>query len=381
MRTFLWASAFLLFPCKIALGVQSSTNFPPTTIGNVPPGVNVSAAATGSSVVLAWSSDSLHVVRVDSLGKVQVLLNAVLLGPRNFRQVTQLSIRDDSVHILLSNRSTRYSIGRSGEVQISERPLKIQEGLRKTYSAVGSIRTGAIDRAILVPLLLPASTYGRERDAILVEHRDRWEPIDSISLGRRIVQIPVANGSTVVYDSPLRALYDEGTRISLSSDGSTLALVDVMSGPDSQLVLSIRTHHWKDSSVAIPLTTKWSTPIPHVLIQDELWKTSVDSAVKAMTSLFSTETDARSVLSSLVNPRDRLPPISSIRTKANAVLVEYNEIYAKRTGLPNIQLLTSGTQCSIWSRHNEFAIALGSIRVWTAERRDSLLTIRAYPTC
>lgn len=336
---------------------------------------NAHGVVQNGSLVLAWSNDSLRIVNISPDGAVRELATVGALGAPRATRVMQLTANKDSVYVLLSDRRTELVIATTGGVHRRDIEYPRVPSLDATHSAIGLTPNR---RVLRIPILLPDADGQESKGPILATDSSDIRILDTTSLGRRVVGIQMRQGPSLIYESPLRGLYDLGTRLAISGDGSMLAAVDTRTQRAS-LDLDARlipVDHMSSSSRA-----RWSARLPLVLITQEEWRQARDSSVRLLELQFESADDARARLGALAQPGGVLPAVRAVRASPTGIVVELHERYAERAGFERLVLLTSSGTCQIRVAANEHAVSVGSSAVWTLERRGAKTYARSRPLC
>ncbi len=335
----------------------------------------IQAVAVGESAILAWSDDSLRVVRIDSMGRIQSLLVAAVEGVARDRRVMQLTSFDDTILVRLSDRRTEFVIPMVGPPTRRMTGLSIPSALRSSHSAIARTRDGS---TLLVPLLLPATNFGTEKDAVLLSQGDRLALIDSVMLGARIVQVEMSAGQSLLYDSPMRALHDVGSRYALTADGELFVAVDTRLS-SSRTELSIRRTTLQIGQK--PTADRWYVSLPLIRITDAEWRNARDSAVRTMHLQFANLTIASEILGGLATPGGPLPPVRGLRVSPKRVLLELSESFAVGANLGRYLVVTSEGYCSMHPQADERLLAIGERTVWSIGRSAGKRYVRVDVQC
>jgi hypothetical protein len=333
------------------------------------------AVAQNGSLVVAWNSDSLRVVKVSESGEVSLLGTVGHVAPAGTTRVMQLTAHHDSVFVLLSDRRTELVFAGTGQTSRRNIEYPVVPSLHMTHSPIGLTPRR---RVVRIPILLPNEDGRESKGAIFVTDFDDISVLDSTSLGGRVVSVKMRQGPSLIYDSPLRSLYDLGTRLAISGDGSRLAVVDTRNrGTSIELDVRLLPVDRTTSSSA----ARWSAMLPLLAITHEEWLLARDSAVLIMSEEFENADDAKDRLGALAQPGGMLPAVRSARASHAGVVVELHAHYAKRARTQRLLLIASAGSCQVQVGEREHVAAVGSTDVWTLERKDGKTYARSRPLC
>ena len=371
------AADLLLLAC-LAFQEGAQPRSPDATLLRTLPAATVQAIAQDSSVVIAWSTDSLHVVKVPFGSTPTELLAAPLNGVFRDTRVLQLVVEGQALRIRLSDRRTSFVLepgSRRATQHVSE--LSKPETVRLTHSVVGTTMDGAV---LLLPILLPATNFGTEVGVVSIGDADGVSSLDTMRLGRRIVQLRTPVGPSLLYDSPLRVLHDMSTKVALSRAASSLAVVDAQLSKPSTMNLQVRLHRLARGVPSTPLMRTLQIPVARVTQADRT--AALDETIRTMTGQFGSTEGARRALDSVVAVGDPIPPVQAIRTTDDLVVVEFTAIYSARTRIARFMIVSAHGQCAVPVLAGESILAIERRLLWARGSDSQGRTyVRPYTVC
>lgn len=351
---------------------------PDATVLRSLPIPTVQAIAQDSSLVLAWSTDSLHVVKVQFGSRPIDLLSAPLNGAFRDTRVLQLVAEGRALRVRLSDRQTSFVLepgSRRATQHVSE--LRKPEAVRLTHSVVGSTMDGAV---LLLPILLPATNFGTEVGVVSIGDTHGVSSLDTMRLGRRIVQLRTPTGPSLLYDSPLRVLHDVSTKVALSRAASSLAVVDAQLSQPATMNLQVRLHRLGRGVRSTSVRRSLQIPIARVTQADR--SAALEEAIRTMAGQFGSTEAARRALDSVVAVGDPIPPVQAIRATDDLVVVEFTAKYSERTRTERFMIVSAHGQCVVPVLAGESILAIDRRVLWTrGSDAQGRTYVRPYPVC